>query len=73
MTAAIFANEGYISKFIGDGLMATFGAVSSNPWQMRDALLAAIDMRRALASYNEELLRREMPQIQIDDFRLDRE
>src|SRR5207245_1712413 len=45
MSAAITANHGQLAKFMGDGLMALFGAVASNPWQARDAALAALAMR----------------------------
>jgi adenylate cyclase len=55
MTRVIAAHHGLVSKFIGDGLMATFGAVSPNPWQARDAAEAALGMRAALAGYNEKL------------------
>ena len=30
---------------MGDGLLALFGALEPNPWQARDAVLAALDMR----------------------------
>jgi class 3 adenylate cyclase len=55
MSRTIAAHEGHVAKFIGDGLMATFGAVSDDPWQIRDAVQAALGMREALAEYNSEL------------------
>jgi class 3 adenylate cyclase len=55
MSVAITAHQGTVSKFIGDGLMATFGAIVPNPWQARDAVEAALAMRAALARYNETL------------------
>jgi adenylate cyclase len=55
MGQAIAAHRGYLAKFIGDGLLALFGALEPNPWQTNDALHAAIAMRAALEDYNTEL------------------
>ena len=46
MTQAIAAHRGHVSKFIGDGLMALFGAIEPNPWQANDAVHAALAARR---------------------------
>ena len=56
MSAAIRAEQGHVAKFIGDGILALFGAVAANPWQARDAARAALAMRRALADYNTGLV-----------------
>jgi len=32
MTAAITAHRGHVAKFMGDGIMALFGAPEPNPW-----------------------------------------
>ncbi len=63
MSAAITAHHGHVSKFMGDGLMALFGAVVRNPWQARDATLAALAMREALGRYNETLRARSLPEL----------
>jgi class 3 adenylate cyclase len=55
MSGAISANRGYVSTFIGDGILAFFGATDPNPWQGNDAVRAALGMRAALADYNREL------------------
>jgi adenylate cyclase len=55
MTRAIDAHRGHVAKFIGDGLLALFGAIEPNPWQTRDAVQAALAMRAALAQLNAEL------------------
>jgi adenylate cyclase len=52
MSRAIDAHRGHVAKFIGDGILALFGALESNPWQTNDAVHAALDMRAALAEYN---------------------
>jgi adenylate cyclase len=61
MTAAIAAHNGHVAKFLGDGLMALFGALERNPWQARDALLASLAMRDALVRYNTSLAARGLP------------
>jgi len=61
MGQAIAANRGYLSKFIGDGLLALFGALEPNPWHTNDALHAALAMRAALTAYNERLREQGLP------------
>jgi class 3 adenylate cyclase len=63
MSEAIARHHGRVTELVGDGLLALFGALESNPWQCRDAVLAALDMRQALARYNEELRRRSLPEL----------
>jgi adenylate cyclase len=63
MGLAIAAHRGHLAKFIGDGLLAVFGALEPNPWQCNDALHAALAMRAALASYNDELRTRQLPML----------
>jgi adenylate cyclase len=65
MSAAITEHHGYISTFIGDGILALFGAMAPNPWQGNDAAEAALAMREALAGYNEELAAEGLPSLSI--------
>jgi adenylate cyclase len=65
MGTAIAANRGYLAKFIGDGLLAFFGALEPNPWQTNDALHAALAMRAALAAYNDDLRARGLPELAV--------
>jgi len=65
MSEAISRHRGYVSTFIGDGILALFGALSPNPWQGNDAAFAALAMREALADYNRELDARGIPQLSI--------
>ncbi len=65
MSDAIAANRGYVSKFIGDGLLAFFGALARNPWQCDDAAHAALAMRAALAEYNDELRQAGLPTLRV--------
>lgn len=52
MSRVIEQHRGEVSKFIGDGLMAVFGAHAPNPWQVNDAVHAARAMQAALAEHN---------------------
>lgn len=65
MSDAITAHRGHISTFIGDGILAYFGALEPNPWQCNDALRAALAMRSALVDYNRELAAEGLPELGI--------
>jgi adenylate cyclase len=65
MSRAITDHRGHVSTFIGDGILALFGALEPNPWQGNDALHAALAMRSALAAYNRELGAQGLPQLSI--------
>ena len=55
LSRAITNHRGHVAKFIGDGILALFGALEENPWQTNDAAHAALAMRAALADYNAAL------------------
>jgi adenylate cyclase len=55
MSRAITENRGHVSTLIGDGILALFGALEPNPWQVNDAAHTALAMREELAAYNREL------------------
>jgi len=65
MSHAITDHRGHVSKFIGDGILALFGALQPNPWQADDAVRAALAMRTALAEYNETLAAEGLPELAI--------
>jgi len=65
MSRAISDNRGHVSTFIGDGILALFGAHQPNPWQADDAVRAALAMRAGLAAYNQELSREGLPNLRI--------
>jgi adenylate cyclase len=54
MVQEIFAEQGTLDKFIGDAVMAVFGAPISRPDDAVRAVRAAIRMRRALRTFNEQ-------------------
>ena len=57
MLAEIHRYEGTVNQFLGDGLMALFGAPVAHEDHARRAALAAFGMQRALAAYHDELQR----------------
>jgi adenylate cyclase len=61
MSAVVTAHQGHVAKFIGDGVMALFGALEPNPWQANDAAHAALAMRAALIDYNATLAAEGLP------------
>jgi adenylate cyclase len=65
MSRAITENRGHVSTFIGDGILALFGALQPNPWQADDAVRAALAMRAALAAYNDELRHNGLPTLRV--------
>jgi adenylate cyclase len=57
MSDAIHEHHGHVSHFLGDGIVAYFGALQPNPWQCNDAVRAALAMQAAIRDYNVELAR----------------
>jgi adenylate cyclase len=55
MTDIIFAHGGTLDKYLGDGLMALFGAPTTTPEDASNALNAAVAMQRRLLGINMEL------------------
>jgi class 3 adenylate cyclase len=65
ISGAIDEHRGHVGSFVGDGIVAYFGAIQSNPWQCDDAVRAALAMRAAMRDYNAELEREGLPPISI--------
>jgi adenylate cyclase len=61
----IHEHRGHVSTFLGDGVLAYFGALRPNPWQCRDAVAAALAMRASIRAYNEELARAGLPALGV--------
>src|SRR5438128_732368 len=65
MTDIIFAHGGTLDKYIGDGLMALFGAPTVTPNDAANALSTAVAMQRRLIGINVELSEEGFPEIGI--------
>jgi adenylate cyclase len=65
MSDAIHEHRGHVSTFIGDGILAYFGALQPNPWQCDDAVRAALAMREAIREYNAELAGEGLPPLAV--------
>jgi len=65
MSDVIHEHRGHVSTFLGDGILAYFGALRPNPWQCDDAVSAALAMREAVTHYNAELARDQLPPLGI--------
>src|SRR5688572_2611232 len=55
MTEIIFEHGGTLDKYIGDGLMALFGAPTASPADAMNAVKTAVTMQKRLKNLNEEL------------------
>ncbi len=64
MVHEIFAEQGTLDKFMGDGIMAVFGAPISRPDDPVRAVRSARGMRRSLRAFNER--QRERGGLEID-------
>ena len=65
MIQAINRHHGHVTELVGDGLLALFGALEPNPWQGRDSVLAALEMRAELEAYNAQLRARGLPELRF--------
>ncbi|MBP5696959.1 MAG: adenylate/guanylate cyclase domain-containing protein [Treponema sp.] len=59
----IASHGGVINKYIGDAVMALFGAPLPSSTHAKDAYLAAVDMRTALSQMNKGFAEKGMPEI----------
>ena len=65
MSDAIHEHRGHVSTYMGDGILAYFGAIQPNPWQSDDAVRAALAMRAAMREYNAELEKEGLPPLAV--------
>ena len=65
MVECVFRNGGTLDKFIGDAVMAQWGAPIGTPEDADRAMSAAIDMMRALAELNAKWRSEGKPELQI--------
>ncbi|TCS73027.1 adenylate cyclase [Sulfuritortus calidifontis] len=65
MTRVVQEHRGTIDKYIGDAIMAFWGAPLSNERHARDGVLTALAMQRELAALNPQLEARGWPPVKI--------
>jgi adenylate cyclase len=63
MVESVMTHEGVVDKFIGDAIMAVFGAPVPRPDDALNAVKAALEMRTRLAKINEGFRARGLPEI----------
>ncbi len=52
MSQEVFAHSGTLDKYIGDGLMATFGVPRKGPTDATNSILCALAMRESMKEWN---------------------
>lgn len=65
MAAEIFAHHGTLNKYIGDGLMALFGAPLGGEHDAANAVSAAVAMQRRIKEVNEQLVAKNLPPVKL--------
>ena len=65
MSEVIFRHGGTLDKYIGDGVLALFGAPYGTERDALKAVRAAIDMQRAVAAFNHSLVASGQPEIGV--------
>lgn len=65
MDRAVDEHGGFVSKFIGDGLLVLFGALHHNPWQATDAVKAALQMYREVEALDHSLDDPDLPPLTL--------
>jgi adenylate cyclase len=65
MTDLIFENGGTLDKYLGDGILAIFGAPIARPDDAARAVKTAVEMQRALVHLNENWQARGQPPLKV--------
>ena len=62
---AVFRNGGTLDKFIGDGVMAVFGAPEDDPYQEEHAVRTALQVRDELRLLSADFVKRGLPPLAV--------
>lgn len=65
MAAEIFKHHGTLNKYLGDGLMALFGAPVRGETDAVDAVAAAIGMQKRIKAVNQQLTAKQLPNVML--------
>ncbi|HVG34779.1 MAG TPA: adenylate/guanylate cyclase domain-containing protein [Pyrinomonadaceae bacterium] len=65
MAAEIFEHQGTLNKYLGDGLMALFGAPVEGTVDAVNAVTAAIGMQQRIKEVNAQLAAKNLPSVQL--------
>lgn len=65
MAAEIFQNQGTLNKYLGDGLMALFGAPLEGESDAVNAVTTAIGMQRRIKEVNAQLSAKNLPSVTL--------
>jgi adenylate cyclase len=65
MSEIIFEHGGTLDKYLGDGLMALFGAPTASKTDADNAVKTAIDLQKRITQLNTELLAEGFPEVSV--------
>src|SRR5439155_17125020 len=65
MSDVIFKHQGTVDKYMGDAIMAFWGAPKHQPDHARLACLTALEMRDELEKLNAEFVEQDIPRLEI--------
>jgi adenylate cyclase len=65
MTDLLFENGGTLDKYLGDGILAIFGAPIARPDDAQRSVKTAVEMQRALVRLNGDWLARGQPSLKV--------
>ena len=65
LTGVIHKNRGTIDKYMGDAIMAFWGAPLTDPYHAKNAVVAAIEMIKALDAQKDAFLARGWPELKV--------
>lgn len=63
MVPIIREHDGYVNKFLGDGMMFFYGAPQANSYHAREAVLTCLKMQEAMVPFNKTLSERGLPNV----------